>query len=201
MSPGLILKVVPSEIRKVCSIQAVGEAIVHCYDRDPVIITEYCKANFTLLPEGEIVTTGQAPVSSQNDRVPYLEARIVHIAKEAETSITANDLEALPLDDTCSEPELMPGSKSQIATRDRMLTKKRYIHSSRSTGDDKQPQRRSSNLHEIFAEKFHYYRDPANGRYMSSNGSWIEKAERPFHWEIHSPMVKLLGDCGKMTAI
>jgi hypothetical protein len=194
MSPGLILKVVPSEIRKVCSIQAVGEAIVHCYDRDPVIITEYCKANFTLLPEGEIVTTGQAPVSSQNDRVPYLEARIVHIAKEAETSITANDLEALPLDDTCSEPELMPGSNEPDRHQGSNADEE-TIHTlpPRSTGDDKQPQRRSSNLHEIFAEKFHYYRDPANGRYMSSNGSWIEKAERPFHWEIHSPDGEVIG--------
>jgi len=63
----------------------------------------------------------------------------------------------------------------------------------RSTDDDKQPQRRSSSLHEIFAEKFHYYRDPANGRYVSSNGSWIKKAERPFHWEIHSPDGEVIG--------
>ena len=193
MRPGLILKVVPSELRKVCSIQAIGEAIVHCYDRDPEIVTEYCRENFTLLPDTEIVTTGQSPVLPQENRDPCLETRIVHITKEAVVSSPAHDPEGLPLGDTgsgagsaldSSEPDRHQESNADEET----------IHAPtpRSTGDDKQSPHRSG-LHEIFAEKFHYHRDPANGRYINSDGSWMEKAERPFHWEIHSPDGEVIG--------
>lgn len=181
LPPGRLLKVVPTELRKACSVQAVADAIGYCYDRDPVLVSEYCKENFKLLPEAQEPLISQPPVLSGGKTGSDPQEGILHIVPIQSTSSDVFSDET-DLQEVKPEPEL---HTAPISNRQPLHT------SSPPTGGGDRPQRRS--LIEIFAEKYHYQRAQSNDHFSSADGSWIQRCERPFQWEIISPDGDVLG--------
>jgi len=156
MPPGRLLKIVPSELKRACSIQAVSDAIIHCYDRDPEIVKEYCEENFTLIPD----TEDPSPSSSQVP--PLLESPsdpnpgILHIKPNGKTGSDGEKPMSEKPPDTPTPP-LKP---------------------------IKRPGKRK--LIDILVEKYQFVRGSSKGHFYHADGSWIRKGESPFQWEMYS---------------
>ncbi|QSZ66151.1 ATP-binding protein [Methanofollis aquaemaris] len=181
LSPGRLLRVVPTELRKACSVQAVADAIVYCYDRDPVIVSEYCEANFTLLPEAREPLISQPPVPAGGKTALDPQEGILHLAPVQSANSGCFSAETEEQEVTL-EPELQTAP----------IADKHPSHTpSLATGGGDRPQRCS--LIEIFAEQYHYQRAQSNGHFTHSDGSWIQRCDGPFQWEILSSDGNVLG--------
>lgn len=179
---GRLLKVVPTELSRHVPLQSVKDAIVHCSERDPHIIMEYCEENFTLLPEGTIPEDNLKPdqqiaadTSDNNNPVVF------HI----------DGIERFNTDGKANEEDLPSGSSipnpSQDSVADSKISRPLLSHK----GAAEHPRRLS--LIEILADKQRYQWNPANLRYIHDDSSWLQKSEAPFHWEMCSPTGEVIG--------
>ncbi len=181
MPLGRLLNVVPKELAKAVSSSLVKDAIVHCYDREPDVVTAYCEENFALLPEGAVTEDETKPDQQPPDASPDEKPAIIHIGggrrADAEESMGNGD----------TIPESPEPSRSQEEITDDVGSKS-LVSRKNST---ERLRRRS--LIEILAEKLRYQWDPVAHRYIHSDGSWLQKGETPFHLETYTPDGEIIG--------
>lgn len=181
MPRGRLLNVVPKELEKAVSPSPVKDAIVHCYEREPELVMAYCEENFTLLPEDAVQVKDSEHDGRANTAVSDPNPVTIHInGTERDVIEERGDDEGIISDST--EPEF----SQEDAAENRGSGAPSYSKSS-----IERPRRRS--LIERLAEEQKYQWDPVTHRYVHSGGSWLQKCEAPFHWEMCSPRGEVIG--------
>jgi hypothetical protein len=177
---GRLLNVVPKELAKAVSSSPVKDAVVHCYDREPEIVTAYCEVNFTLLPEDAVQVKDPEPDGQADTTVSDSNPVTIHISGTEQDVINKEGDGGIISDN--AEPEFSQEDAAENTGSGAPSYPKSSIE---------RPRRHS--LIERLAEEQKYQWDPVTHRYVHSDGSWLQKCEVPFHWEMCSPRGGVIG--------
>jgi len=152
-----------AELARPFASEAVTEAIKVCIERDEGFIAEYMEEHFTFEAEpAPLPLVPKSPPGVGEDQAGSRDE------KEAEhTSITVEDSPKPPLG-----RELTDERAPEEETND-------------ERGGDETPPRRERQvpLFDRFALAHGYRWDGTRHRFIHPDGSWIERCERPFHWQ------------------
>ncbi|MDD4127843.1 MAG: hypothetical protein PHV39_09205, partial [Methanomicrobium sp.] len=169
VSAGRLLDLVPSELKRGCQINDVSIAIERCYDRNPELVKEYCMENFSIISETE-VTLDCNQSENNNLNLPSDDRKgIIHFS---EMKNTFTDDTNIVKGNVCKK--INEGSKDSSDVDEHIKLKE----------SENVPVRHS--LIDIFTDNLQYKINPNSQKYFHSDGSWIEKSEKPFNWEIRS---------------